>query len=116
MFQYRKRYEITCDLIVDSIISINHLMFQYRKRYEITWDLMRGLPGTGKSSFNTASGMRSHVTCKSDEERAESDAFQYRKRYEITCDQSRARRCRYQLLKFQYRKRYEITCDPCQDR
>ena len=37
-FQYRKRYEITCDnelLVVHEVA----LEFQYRKRYEITCDL-----------------------------------------------------------------------------
>ncbi len=36
-FQYRKRYEITCDY--DKIELINSMIrFQYRKRYEITCD------------------------------------------------------------------------------
>ena len=38
-------------------------------------------------SFNTASGMRSHVTSLSLATRTASRLFQYRKRYEITCDQ-----------------------------
>ena len=37
--------------------------FQYRKRYEITCDsLLRSLISIVLESFNTASGMRSHVT------------------------------------------------------
>ena len=37
MFQYRKRYEITCD---DDAVTVGtpHHGFQYRKRYEITCD------------------------------------------------------------------------------
>ena len=43
-----------------------------------------------KASFNTASGMRSHVT--------------------------RMKRLRMSMImKFQYRKRYEVTCDPVYD-
>ena len=63
-------------------------------------------------SFNTASGMRSHVTPFGQPLQSCRRPFQYRKRYEITCDlavmiqQSIER-------KFQYRKRYEITCDVC---
>ena len=36
--------------------------------------------------FNTASGMRSHVTVSSVTEAVYVFTFQYRKRYEITCD------------------------------
>ena len=36
--------------------------------------------------FNTASGMRSHVTSYYDEQMRIAYAFQYRKRYEVTCD------------------------------
>ena len=38
------------------------------------------------TSFNTASGMRSHVTSNASSRTAWNSAFQYRKRYEITCD------------------------------
>ena len=36
-FQYRKRYEVTCDLdaIYEKLIED---LFQYRKRYEVTCD------------------------------------------------------------------------------
>ena len=61
-FQYRKRYEITCDK-KSVIISVFLLKFQYRKRYEITCDELVE-DGT------------IHMTME----------FQYRKRYEITCD------------------------------
>ena len=37
VFQYRKRYEVTCDYKVTSMSSI-HFAFQYRKRYEVTCD------------------------------------------------------------------------------
>ena len=63
MFQYRKRYEITCDKKIISILTVAVVAFQYRKRYEITcdlvWSVARKPP---KFCFNTASGMRSHVT------------------------------------------------------
>ena len=39
-FQYRKRYEITCDFAV-SYITDKPEKFQYRKRYEITCDPYR---------------------------------------------------------------------------
>ena len=36
--------------------------------------------------FNTASGMRSHVTDDEDDDVPPPPRFQYRKRYEVTCD------------------------------
>ena len=62
VFQYRKRYEITCDkkALHGEIV---HYKFQYRKRYEITCD-----------------------ACDSPTVGAFIAPFQYRKRYEITCD------------------------------
>ena len=62
VFQYRKRYEITCDkkALHGEIV---HYKFQYRKRYEITCDANpEAVTVTPDESFNTASGMRSHVT------------------------------------------------------
>ena len=62
-FQYRKRYEVTCDRLRSQTRSICRPPFQYRKRYEVTCDfdvaerVVRSL-----FSFNTASGMRSHAT------------------------------------------------------
>ena len=61
--------------------------------------------------FNTASGMRSHVTKSDFFLEDEPQTFQYRKRYEITCDSSSYDSPSYGNLPFQYRKRYEITCD-----
>ena len=88
VFQYRKRYEITCDWEDDPLLVW----------YEF--------------GFNTASGMRSHVTEDEDyDEDYDEDEFQYRKRYEITCDISTSTSCP-SIWRFQYRKRYEITCDP----
>ena len=55
------RSHVTC--IRDSIPS-GKLLFQYRKRYEITCDECAWSPCLARSSFNTASGMRSHVTRK----------------------------------------------------
>ena len=37
-FQYRKRYEVTCDLFINGE-EYNEGEFQYRKRYEVTCDL-----------------------------------------------------------------------------
>ena len=62
LFQYRKRYEITCD-VASQNISMRLVSFQYRKRYEITCD--HGAHAVARlvvECFNTASGMRSHVT------------------------------------------------------
>ena len=60
-FQYRKRYEITCDIaVIERYYRL--FKFQYRKRYEITCDATR---------FARLLAI---------------DMFQYRKRYEITCD------------------------------
>ena len=39
-FQYRKRYEVTCDTISSLSFSLI-ASFQYRKRYEVTCDLRR---------------------------------------------------------------------------
>ena len=61
-FQYRKRYEVTCDVFLHTVVSEFLRKFQYRKRYEVTCDVLGdGLP-RGHRRFNTASGMRSHVT------------------------------------------------------
>ena len=37
-FQYRKRYEVTCDDILRNITNSPSTAFQYRKRYEVTCD------------------------------------------------------------------------------
>ena len=111
VFQYRKRYEITCDTcishdkICNKCVSIpqavwDHMwlqkilhmatparVFQYRKRYEITCDkAITKAKGQLNTSFNTASGMRSHVTWIFGTLPRNIFSFQYRKRYEITCD------------------------------
>ena len=61
-FQYRKRYEVTCD---NERLNWKKLEaeFQYRKRYEVTCDfhIEKAIEHL-EISFNTASGMRSHVT------------------------------------------------------
>ena len=62
LFQYRKRYEVTCDVMTRIDKDLSH-MFQYRKRYEVTCDIKsKILYVTKLSRFNTASGMRSHAT------------------------------------------------------
>ena len=38
LFQYRKRYEITCDQTTKDLSGLSLRGFQYRKRYEITCD------------------------------------------------------------------------------
>ena len=62
-FQYRKRYEVTCDFLEDEPQTMKDVEFQYRKRYEVTCDLQ----GIGKCLVRHG-------------------VFQYRKRYEVTCD------------------------------
>ena len=63
-FQYRKRYEVTCDPGNCLYIYWNSV-FQYRKRYEVTCDNpWKEEPVGYASGFNTASGMRSHATLK----------------------------------------------------
>ena len=161
-FQYRKRYEVTCDSLASTggeIVS----MFQYRKRYEVTYDFtistfidkdtLVSIPqavwghmwlastnsyiyvscpvsipqavwghmwlwaergsNSGWSSFNTASGMRSHVTSTAEDRSKWIFMFQYRKRYEVTCDLSSSTKLSWSIasMGFQYRKRYEVTCD-----
>ena len=62
-FQYRKRYEVTCDAQSQCLLVAGQWRFQYRKRYEVTCDLEVALYSNSLiSCFNTASGMRSHVT------------------------------------------------------
>ena len=86
-FQYRKRYEVTCDNRTAGKKSNKFHRFQYRKRYEVTCDSRKRLALLFRRvSFNTASGMRSHVTEPSFPVRFISSMFQYRKRYEVTCD------------------------------
>ena len=64
LFQYRKRYEVTCDYIACNI-PLSSYWFQYRKRYEVTCDNDRYDWHADESrGSNTASGMRSHVTGK----------------------------------------------------
>ena len=61
-FQYRKRYEVTCDYQWDRK-GVFYYAFQYRKRYEVTCDCkLKLLTSSIWVSFNTASGMRSHAT------------------------------------------------------
>ena len=61
-FQYRKRYEVTCDFSKQNSQTWVP-SFQYRKRYEVTCDCRPGLvTGRKLKGFNTASGMRSHAT------------------------------------------------------
>ena len=61
--------------------------FQYRKRYEVTCDAKEKAPeNISLSGFNTASGMRSHVTMEETTLKQNKMRFQYRKRYEVTCD------------------------------
>ena len=63
MFQYRKRYEVTCDDPNGARNPMGYTAFQYRKRYEVTCDMNSSeLLKPGSKRFNTASGMRSHVT------------------------------------------------------
>ena len=107
----RKRYEVTCDAGTESL-SLIGTAFQYRKRYEVTCDsksssaqfrsVWRFNTASGMRShvtrqndgrqvgeavrFNTASGMRSHVTANANWDKAFLSRFQYRKRYEVTCD------------------------------
>ena len=86
-FQYRKRYEVTCDMS-ELAIRVAETTFQYRKRYEVTCDTRSS---TGLSLWLTW--------------------FQYRKRYEVTCDAKATHHFDGKVIGFQYRKRYEVTCD-----
>ena len=88
------------------------ITFQYRKRYEVTCDPMKVSPVRSlMGSFNTASGMRSHVTSGTSRTSTRKFLkFQYRKRYEVTCDVKFIDDA-ITDLRFQYRKRYEVTCD-----
>ena len=72
---------------VDSETTTVRHMFQYRKRYEVTCDVEQAvIPGDVPTGFNTASGMRSHVTFWRTANIGSFMGFQYRKRYEVTCD------------------------------
>ena len=67
-FQYRKRYEVTCDEEHTDDSAKILARFQYRKRYEVTCDFLpdfiRFMEVYDPEFFG----------------------FQYRKRYEVTCD------------------------------
>ena len=41
-FQYRKRYEVTCDGEASEDWLLEQIEFQYRKRYEVTCDEISG--------------------------------------------------------------------------
>ena len=85
-FQYRKRYEVTCDKAA-ACENPRFPAFQYRKRYEVTCDVCDvTIVEVAPPRFNTASGMRSHVTSRRRGATPSRSAFQYRKRYEVTCD------------------------------
>ena len=85
-FQYRKRYEVTCDSD-EKLAKVFSDWFQYRKRYEVTCDKSeRSSTDCEICRFNTASGMRSHVTLVAGVYQWATMKFQYRKRYEVTCD------------------------------
>ena len=43
-FQYRKRYEVTCDVNVEVPPAALPDLFQYRKRYEVTCDALLPIP------------------------------------------------------------------------
>ena len=58
-FQYRKRYEVYCNLS-DAMLESSTYWFQYRKRYEVYCNKYNILPKYDRHvCFNTASGMRS---------------------------------------------------------
>ena len=88
MFQYRKRYEVTCDTRgrVDRNSTKGCFNTASGMRSHVTSHPLH-VPA-GLIGFNTASGMRSHVTRKFNDKRSLGKAFQYRKRYEVTCDYS----------------------------
>ena len=50
-FQYRKRYEATCDTKADVKQFAKDCMFQYRKRYEVTCDSVSGRPQKQKAQI-----------------------------------------------------------------
>ena len=50
MFQYRKRYEVTCDDYVQTMEE-EEGKFQYRKRYEVTCDSVSGRPQKQKAQI-----------------------------------------------------------------
>ena len=113
-FQYRKRYEITCDYVRSNRVH-SVLSFQYRKRYEITCDRIDERNGViWNFRFNTASGMRSHVTCKTRKDTLLFSKFQYRKRYEITCDFQEMKRINDEISSFNTASgmRSHVTCLP----
>ena len=85
-FQYRKRYEVTCDYTVICLAKHSETSFNTASgmRSHVTEVMRREIKV--ESSFNTASGMRSHVTSIVKEEADMKVLFQYRKRYEVTCD------------------------------
>ena len=62
-FQYRKRYEVTCDNSEETVVFVPLGRFNTASgmRSHVTHVLMCIIKGN-ILSFNTASGMRSHVT------------------------------------------------------
>ena len=81
------RSHVTEEFFIGLIV---YFLFQYRKRYEVTCDVDQyGEEKRKTGRFNTASGMRSHVTWLKNSSKFISAQFQYRKRYEVTCDCNR---------------------------
>ena len=50
-FQYRKRYEVTCDFCAGNFLNLFLFPFQYRKRYEVTCDSVSGRPQKQKAQI-----------------------------------------------------------------
>ena len=51
LFQYRKRYEVTCDSSCRRRSRSSRCRFQYRKRYEVTCDSVSGRPQKQKAQI-----------------------------------------------------------------
>ena len=89
LFQYRKRYEVTCDKAATAFIAYKAASFNTASGMRSHVTTMPTRSTQVATSFNTASGMRSHVTLISFGVLIREPKFQYRKRYEVTCDEQR---------------------------
>ena len=87
-FQYRKRYEVTCDLEKHFPNNVGFFVSIPQAVWGHMWPAVICLEPIASKGFNTASGMRSHVTSTWRFSSTRGLSFQYRKRYEVTCDKS----------------------------
>ena len=110
MFQYRKRYEVTCDVVNSFMFTKKGTCFNTASGMRSHVTNLLTISKMRCTRFNTASGMRSHVTDSIELYTNAQDGFNTASGMRSHVTMSRFATTR-RGLSFQYRKRYEVTCD-----